>query len=69
MYWVTHVTDGVTVDIIWIQGTMMPWNDTKLGHLKKEKNVHLIYVLYILYLIYIYIYIVYILYLHEIPYI
>ena len=65
MYWVTHVTDGVTDDIVWIQGTRMPWFNTRLGHLKKEKSTHLIYVIYILYVIYI----VYILYAYYISYI
>ena len=53
IYWVTHVTDDLTDDIIWIQGTRLPWFDTRLGHLEKEKSIHSIYVLYILYLIYI----------------
>ena len=61
------MTDGVTYDIIGIQGTRMSWFQSQLGHLKKEKRIHLIYDLYILYLINIYI--VYILYVHEIPYI
>ena len=45
------MTDGVTDDIVWIQGTRMLWFNTRLGHLKK--SIHLIYVLYILYIIYI----------------
>ena len=49
----TQVTDGVTDYIVWIQGMKMPWFNTRLGHLKKEKSIHLIYVLYILYIIYI----------------
>ena len=52
-------------DIFWIQGTRMPWFETRLGHLKKEKSIHLIYVLHILYTIYI----VYILYVYYISYI
>ena len=48
IYWVTHVTDGVTDDIVWIQGTRVPWFNTRLGHLKKEKSMHLIYVLYLI---------------------
>ena len=63
----THVTDGVTDDVIWIKGTRMTWFNTKLGpeKRKKEKSIHLIYVLYILYVIYI----VYILYSCYISYI
>ena len=57
--------DDLTDDIFWIQGTRMPWFDTRLGHLKKEKRLHLIYVLYILYTIYS----VYILYVYYISYI
>ena len=49
----TNVTDDVTDDIFWIEGTRMPWFNTRLGHLKKERSIHLIYVLYILYTIYI----------------
>ena len=59
IYWVTHLTDGVTDDIVWILGTRMPWFNTKLGF---EKSIHHIYVLYILYVIYI----VYILYAYYI---
>ena len=54
----TQVTDGVTDDINWIQGTRMPWFNTRLGPEKRKKSIHLLYVLYILYVIYI----VYILY-------
>ena len=63
----THVTDGVTYDIVWLQGTRMPWFNTRLGPVKrkKEESIHLIYVLYILYVIYI----VYILYAYYISYI
>ena len=57
--------DGVTVDIIWIQGTRMPWFDNRLGHLKKKKCTFYICSIYLIS----YIYIVYILYVHEIPYI
>ena len=59
------MTDRVTDNIVWIQGTRMPWFNTRLGQLKKEKSIHLIYVLYILYIIYI----VYILYVYYISYI
>ena len=70
-------------DIIWIEGARMPWFDTRLGHLKKEK-IHVLYMLYIydilyiysIYLIYyiyiyliFYLYIVYILYVYYISYI
>ena len=61
----THVTDGVTDDIVCIQGTRMPRFNTSLGPEKRKKSIHLIYVLYILYVIYI----VYILYAYYISYI
>ena len=48
----TDVIDGVTDDIVWIQGMRMPCFNTRLG-CDKEKSIHLIYVLYILYVIYI----------------
>ena len=44
------MTDGVTDDIFWIQGTRKPWLNTWLG--PEKKSIHLIYVLYILYVIY-----------------
>ena len=47
------MTDGVTDDIIWIRHRRMPWFKTRLGHMKKEKDIYLIYGLCILYLIYI----------------
>ena len=59
------MTDGVTDDILWIQGTRIPWFNTRLGSEKRKKSIHLIYVLYILYVIYI----VYILYPYYISYI
>ena len=59
------MTDGVTDDIVWIQGTMMPWFNRRLSPEKRKKSIHLIYVLYILYVIYI----VYILYAYYISYI
>ena len=63
----TQVTDGVTDDIVWIEGRKMPWFNTRLGieKRKKEKSIHLIHVLYILYVIYI----VYILYAYCTSYI
>ena len=50
----THVTDGVTDDIVWIQGTSVPLFNIRLGHLKKEKSIQRIYVLYIIYIYIIY---------------
>ena len=45
IYSVTHVTDGVTDDIVWIKGTRMPWFITRLGPEKRKKSRHLMYVL------------------------
>ena len=59
----THVTNGVTDDIVWIQGTRMPKFNTRLGP-EKRKSQQVIYVLYILYVIYI----VHILYAYYISY-
>ena len=61
------MTDGFTDDIVSIQGTRMPWFNSRLGHFKKEKSIHLIFVLYIIY-IYI-LYLVIILYAYYISYI
>ena len=47
------MSDGVTDDIILIQGTRIPWFNTRLGDLKKEKSINLVYVLYVLCIIYI----------------
>ena len=58
------MTNRVTDNIVWIQGTRMPWFNTRLGPEKGKKSIHLIYVLYILYVIYI----IYILYAYYIPY-
>ena len=61
----THMTDGVTDDMVWIQGTRMPWFNTRLGHLKKEKRAYILYMYYIYcikYILYISICILYILY-------
>ena len=52
IYWVTNVTDDVKDNIFWKQGMRMPWFDTRLGHLKKEK----------LYILYIFIYLIYYIY-------
>ena len=59
------MTDGVTDDIVLIQGTRMTWLNNSSGPEKRKKSIHLIYVLYILYVIYI----VYILYAYYISYI
>ena len=58
------MTDGVTDDIVWIQGMRMPWFNTRLGP-EKRKKAFILYVLYILYVIYI----VYILYAYDLSYI
>ena len=55
------MTDGVTVNIVWIEGTRMSWFNTRFGPEKRKKSIHNIYVLYILYVIYI-VYILYALY-------
>ena len=64
IYCGTHVTDGVTDDIVWIQGTRMPWFNTRLGPEKEKKHTSYICIIY-LYVIYI----VYILYAYYISYI
>ena len=61
------MTDDLTDDIFWIHCTRMPWFDTRLGYLKKEKkkkdtsyicviyliyNIYGIYVIFILYISY-----------------
>ena len=56
------MTDGVTDNIVWLQGTRMSWFNTRLGPEKRRKSIDNIYVLYILYVIYI----VYILYAYNI---
>ena len=48
------MTDDVSDDIIWKQGTMMSWFDTRLGQLKKEK-VYILYMCYISYVLHIYV--------------
>ena len=59
------MTDDFPDDIIWIQGARMPWFDTRLGHLKKEK-IYIFYMFYISYILYIYyisyMYIIYLIY-------
>ena len=58
------MTDGVTDDIIWIQGRRMPWFNTRLGPEKRKKyivymyyksicNIYYIYLICILYILYI----------------
>ena len=52
------MTDGVTDDIVWIQGTRMPWFNTRLGPEKEKKDTSYIcilnlYVIYIIYMLYI----------------
>ena len=37
--------DGVTDDIVWIQGTRMSWFNTRLGPEKRKNSIHFIYVL------------------------
>ena len=65
MYWGSHVTNDLTDDIFWKQGTRMPWFNTRLGHLNKKEYTSYICVIYLIY----YIYIVYILYVYYISYI
>ena len=56
------MTDGVTDDIVWIQGMRMSWFNTRLGPEKRKKDktfictiycIYLICILYILYIAYI----------------
>ena len=65
IYCRTLVTDGVTDDIVCIQGTRMPWFNTRLGPEKRKKrqshiciiylicNIYCIYLICILYILYI----------------
>ena len=46
IYCGTHLTDGVTDDIVWRQGTRMPWFNTRLG-LEKRKKENILYMYYI----------------------
>ena len=50
------MTDGVTVDIIWIKGTRMPWFDIRLGHLKKKKLIVCTSCMYELHVLVVYMY-------------
>ena len=66
------MTNVVTDNIVWIQGTRMPWLNTRLGPEKRKKGkkhtsyiciIYLIcniYCIYLIYILYIYIYIAYI---------
>ena len=49
IYCVTHETDGVTDDIVWIQGTRMPWFNTRLGPEKRKKYTSYICIIYPIY--------------------
>ena len=61
------MTDGVTDDIVWIQGTRMPWFNTRLGP-EKGKNTSYICIIYLICNIYC-IYLICILYILYIAYI
>ena len=52
IYCGTHVTDGVTDNIDWIQGTRMSWFNSRLGPEKRNKTNKL-YMYYISYMSYI----------------
>ena len=41
------MTDDLTDDIIWKQGRRMPWFDTRLGQLEKEKKLYILYVYWV----------------------
>ena len=41
------MTDGVTDDIVWIQGTKMPWFNTRLGPEKRKKPTSYICIIYL----------------------
>ena len=71
IYWVTHVTDGVTDDIVWIQGTRKPYFNTRLGlEKRKKKKANNLYMYYISYICNIYcIYLICILYILYMEYI
>ena len=49
IYCGTHVNDGVTDNIVWIQGTRISWFNTRLGP-EKRKKVCIIYMYYISYM-------------------
>ena len=58
------MTDGVTDNIVWIQGTRISWFNTGLGPKKKKKAISIIYLICNIYCIYLicilYIYILHI---------
>ena len=64
----TNLTDGVTDDIVWMQGTRMPWFNTRLGLIKEKKNTSYICIMYLICNIYC-IYLICILYILYIAYI
>ena len=42
------MTDVVTDDIVWIQGTRMPWFNTRLGLEKRKKHTSYICIIYLI---------------------
>ena len=62
------MTDGVTDDIVWIQGTRLPWFETRLGPEKRKKHTYYICIIYLICNIYC-IYLICILYILYIAYI
>ena len=48
IYWLTDVIDGVTDDIVWIQGTRMPWFNTRFGPEKRKKDTSDIFIIYLI---------------------
>ena len=46
IYCGTHMTEGVTDNMVWIQGTMMPWFKTRLGSEKRKKHPYYICIIY-----------------------
>ena len=43
------MTDGGTDDMVWIQGTRMPWFTTRLGPEKRKKG-DILYMYYVSYM-------------------
>ena len=43
------MTDGVTDNIVWVQGTSISWFNTRLGP-EKKKKAYIIYKYYISYM-------------------
>ena len=68
IYFGTHLNDGVTDNIIWIQGKRMSWFNTRLGLKKEKKHTSYICITYLIYNIYC-IYLICILYILYIAYI